>query len=142
MNLRLVISLLTILALAILTFRSSLETTLCTQAPSARSRSYTDGRSIIERRFASFIAPPELPDGSWATKQSSIKGGFLWVQHNTTSAVSWEVSMAHALHCMAVVRRLVMGKSIGMGSGEDGPPEHVIHCMDYIVQVRRLSLYT
>jgi hypothetical protein len=50
--------------------------------------------------------------------------------------------MAHALHCMAVVRRLVMGKSICMGSGEDGPPDHVIHCMDDVNQVRRLPLNT
>jgi hypothetical protein len=140
MNLRLITSLVTVLALVILTFRSSLETKLCPQAPTAHSTSQIDGRPIIERRFAAFIAPPELPEGSWAATQSSTKGGFLWVQHNMTSAVSWEVSMAHALHCMAAVRRLVMGKSIGVGHSEDGPPAHIIHCMDYIVQVCNTSL--
>ncbi|KAF2677214.1 hypothetical protein K458DRAFT_436696 [Lentithecium fluviatile CBS 122367] len=113
MALRSITALLTILFLTVLTLRSDILTNICPLPLASPSTSHVHNQAITERRFASFIAAPAMPEGSWATKQIPTKGSFLWVEHNTTSAVSWEVSMAYGLHCMSMIRRLVMGKSIG-----------------------------
>jgi hypothetical protein len=93
----------------------------------------TDSR--ISRTF-SLLVNPTQPAYSWAGKQTTSKGGFLWVHYNDTHTRSWEVSMLHALHCLHIVRRIVDGKGSKVHEKGGGIPKHVIHCMDYIAQVR------
>jgi hypothetical protein len=92
----------------------------------------------VSRTF-SLLVDPAQPAYSWAGKQTTSKGGFLWVHYNDTHTRSWEVSMLHALHCLHIVRRIVEGKGSKVHEKGGGIPKHVIHCMDYIAQVRSFA---
>jgi hypothetical protein len=86
----------------------------------------------------------------WAEKQGTAKGGFLWVQYNSSFAVSWQVSMIHSLHCLHVLRnRIEKSQHVPFASGHNEPgngkaqlSSHIYHCLDYIEQVRVFAYFT
>jgi hypothetical protein len=103
------------------------------------------------KEFVSFV---EQDPTGWATRPLAENGGFIETQYNETLNVQVGISMFHALHCVERVR----GKIVSNGTDDvhlhhdpqnplDDDPEarqlHLIHCLDYIVQVRlsKVPLY-
>jgi hypothetical protein len=139
---RTILAMVTILLIAFFLLQphvDALTNSLCAQSPKSSPSASSNPTALIPRQFSRVIQPG-LPAYDWASKQTTSKGGFLWVRYNTSFEVSWEVSMLHSLHCLNILRAMLQGSGQGFGKdlGKEELPAHVIHCMDYIAQVSNL----
>ena len=85
--------------------------------------------------------------------RSTDNGGFLRLREPSGRVGYYGVSMYHQLHCIKMLRDRIEGKGAGHEHGHHSPsgktrrviddqvtPDHLIHCLDYISQVKHLFL--
>ncbi|KAF2641000.1 hypothetical protein P280DRAFT_517238 [Massarina eburnea CBS 473.64] len=119
--------------------------TIFSQNPPTFSQETTPTTSDTERsypqQFHGFIS--DDPSG-WASRPLSKQGGFLITQYNETYKVAYGVSMFHALHCVEMLRVMItpeeeeghmMHLASGIESQVGDTRRHLVHCLDYIIQV-------
>jgi hypothetical protein len=98
------------------------------------------------REFFSFVV--EDPTG-WAPRRLDDNGGYIETRYNDTLTIKVGISMFHALHCVEIVRGKILANGTedvhahhnAQSSLDDDPDareSHVLHCLDYIIQVRSL----
>jgi hypothetical protein len=96
--------------------------------------------------FFSFVG--QDPTG-WAARPLPDNGGFIDTKYNDTFTLHVGISMFHALHCVEMVRgKIVDNDDEDMHAHhgpqnplDDDPKErkfHLLHCLDYIIQVQSL----
>lgn len=95
----------------------------------------------------------EAGDQIWHSQLLPPKGGFLWVETNSTEdivgAEGWGVTMFHALHCLQMIREVfksTMSPEHAFDHAMPGhppahhDPKHATHCLAYLYQVSKQSI--
>jgi hypothetical protein len=96
----------------------------------------------------------EAGDRIWKSQLLPPKGGFLWVKTNGTDDIveteGWGITMFHALHCLQMIRELfkstmspehASNHAIPGHDHADHDLKHATHCLSYLYQVRKRSIY-
>lgn len=88
---------------------------------------------------SSFISPEEaIKDKSWQ-ELLTPGGGFLRVHEPNGKVNEYGVSMFHQLHCLTMVREMLLGQPMSREHETSDWSEdsmHWLHCLDYLAQVR------
>lgn len=125
-----------------------LATTISSPPPKA---DYYD-RPIINRYMNRIKSLEDLSgqsDTAWSSMLNTPQGGFLWVKYNETNNMPWGVSMFHSIHCLSLLRRMLMMQLNNTTILETAQTNHthqsehshafdeghVGHCFSYIAQV-------
>lgn len=80
----------------------------------------------------------------WESLLLTPNGGFLMVSEAAGVVKGYGVSMFHQLHCLTMIRGMLMGETMGSEHEAQGEawrknPMHFLHCLDYMAQVNPLS---
>lgn len=88
---------------------------------------------------SSFTSPEEaIKDTSWQALLTP-GGGFLSVRESNGKVNEYGVSMFHQLHCLTMVREMLLGQPMSREHETSDWSEdsmHWLHCLDYLAQVR------
>ena len=80
----------------------------------------------------------------WESILLTPNGGFLMVEEFDHQIKGYGVSMFHQLHCLAMVRGMLLGKATSSEHEVDKnwmkDPLHYLHCLDYMTQVSFVSV--
>lgn len=80
----------------------------------------------------------------WESLLLTPNGGFLMVSEAAGVVKGYGVSMFHQLHCLTMIRGMLMGETMGSEHEAQGEawrknPMHFLHCLDYMAQVNLYS---
>lgn len=80
-------------------------------------------------------------DIDWQSLLLPPNGGFLKVEEANGETKGYGVSMFHQLHCLTMMRTMLLGQAMSMEHETQGEewkkdPRHWVHCLEYLTQVR------
>jgi hypothetical protein len=135
----LVIALVTVVPLLLIFFREQVAATarsLMNNGGSQRLQQQSQQQMTVNTVYADLPLLEELP-----------KANVLWI-NNTTSTdnkpEAWGISMFHSLHCLKMWKDS-LNPATEMNAhvhGESEYAEHSLHCISYLVQVRKSNTRT
>lgn len=79
-------------------------------------------------------------DIDWEALLLTANGGFLMVEEADGATKGYGVSMFHQLHCLTMIRTMLLGQAMSMEHETQGEewkkdPRHWVHCLEYLTQV-------
>ena len=88
----------------------------------------SDLKSFTSRELA-------INDKSW---DKLLKGDFIHVEKSNGEIINYGVSMSHQMHCLNMIRQMLLGQSMSQAHEVEDWSEdamHWLHCLDYLAQV-------
>ena len=109
--------------------------------PALYPKSFHPVRELRPQSYsgATDIAADDAID--WESVLLTPNGGFLMVEEATGETKGYGVSMFHQLHCLTMMRTMLLGQAMSMAHESYGEawrrdPRHWVHCLEYLTQVR------